>query len=127
MVLGHAVDDPQTVASAIRIGNPASWKLATMALQESNGFVDKITDEEILAAYKLIARTEGVFVEPASAVCLAGLIHCVAAGKIPKGSVIAATMTGHGLKDPDNAMATAGFEPIVVPAKKEAVMKVMGL
>jgi threonine synthase len=75
----------------------------------------------------LIARTEGVFVEPASAVCLAGLIHCVKAGKIPKGSVIAATMTGHGLKDPDNAMATAGFEPIVVPAEKEAVMKVMGL
>jgi threonine synthase len=127
MVLGHAVDDPQTVASAIRIGNPASWKLATTALQESNGFIDKATDEEILAAYKLIAHTEGVFVEPASAVCLAGLVQCVAAGKIPKGGVIAATMTGHGLKDPDNAMATAGFKPIVVPAQKEAVMKVMGL
>jgi threonine synthase len=127
MVLGHPVADPQTVASAIRIGNPASWKLAALALQESNGFIDKIPDQEILAAYKLIARTEGVFVEPASAVCLAGLIHCVTAGKIPKGSVVAATMTGHGLKDPDNAMATAGFEPIVVPAQKEAVMKVMGL
>jgi threonine synthase len=127
MVLGHPVADPQTVASAIRIGNPASWKLAALALEESNGFIDKITDAEILAAYKLIARTEGVFVEPASAVCLAGLIHCVKAGKIPQGSVVAATMTGHGLKDPDNAMATAGFEPIVVPARKEAVMKVMGL
>jgi threonine synthase len=127
MVLGHPVADPQTVASAIRIGNPASWQPAALALQESNGFIDKITDQEILAAYKLIARTEGVFVEPASAVCLAGLIHCVTVGKIPKGSVVAATMTGHGLKDPDNAMATAGFEPIVVPAEKEAVMKVMGL
>jgi threonine synthase len=127
MVLGHLVDDPQTVASAIRIGNPASWKPAALALQESNGFIDKITDQEILAAYKLIARTEGVFVEPASAVCLAGLIHCVKAGKIPQGSVIAATMTGHGLKDPDVALATAGFEPIVVPAQKEAVMKVIGL
>jgi threonine synthase len=127
MVLGHPVADPETVASAIRIGNPASWKPAAVALQESNGFIDKISDQEILAAYKLIARTEGVFVEPASAVCLAGLIHCVTAGKIPKGSVVAATMTGHGLKDPDNAIATAGFEPIVVPAQTEAVMKVMGL
>jgi len=127
MVLGHAVADPQTVASAIRIGNPASWKPAALALQESDGFIDKVTDQDILAAYKLIARTEGVFVEPASAVCLAGLIQCVAAGKIPEASVVVATMTGHGLKDPDIAMATAGFEPIVVPAQKEAVMKVMGL
>jgi threonine synthase len=127
MVLGRAVDDPQTVASAIRIGNPASWTAAALALKESNGFIDSVTDQEILAAYKLIARTEGVFVEPASAACLAGLIKCVKAGKIPGGSVLAATMTGHGLKDPDSAIATAGFEPIVVPANKEAVMKVMGL
>jgi threonine synthase len=127
MVLGHPVADPHTVATAIRIGNPASWKQATLALQESNGFIDKVTDEEILGAYKMIARTEGIFVEPASAVCLAGLIHCARAGKIPSGSIIAATMTGHGLKDPDNALATAGFAPILVPARKEAVMKVMGL
>ena len=127
MVLGQPVADPCTVASAIRIGNPASWTLAAQALKESDGFIDKVTDEEILAAYKLVARTEGVFVEPASAACLAGLIHCVRAGKIPKGSVVAATMTGHGLKDPDNAIEAAGFEPIVVPAQREAVMKVMGL
>jgi threonine synthase len=127
MVLGRPVEHPQTVASAIRIGNPASWAPAAQALKESNGFIDSVTDQEILAAYKLIARTEGVFVEPASAACLAGLIHCAKAGKIPEGSVIAATMTGHGLKDPDNAIATAGFEPILVPARKEAVMKVMGL
>jgi len=127
MVLGRPVDDPQTVASAIRIGNPASWDQAAQALKESNGFIDSVTDQEILAAYKLLARTDGVFVEPASAACLAGLIQCVKAGKIPAGSVLAATMTGHGLKDPDNAIAAAGFEPIVAPARKEAVMKVMGL
>ena len=127
MVLDKLVADPQTVAGAIRIGNPASWKPAKLALQESKGFIGKATDEEILAAYKLIARTEGIFVEPASAVCLAGLIHALKAGTIPTGSVIAATMTGHGLKDPDNAMATAGFEPVRVPAQKEAVMKVIGL
>jgi threonine synthase len=127
MVLGRPVADPQTVASAIRIGHPASWEPAGLALKESNGFIDKVTDEEILAAYKLIARTEGVFVEPASAACLAGLMQCVKAGKIARGSVVAATMTGHGLKDPDNAIATAGFEPIVSPPRTEAVMKLMGL
>jgi threonine synthase len=127
MVLGRPVADPQTVASAIRIGHPASWEPAALALKESNGFIDKVTDEEILAAYKLIARTEGIFVEPASAACLAGLRQCVKAGQIAKGSVVAATMTGHGLKDPDNAIATAGFEPIVAPPRTEAVMKLMGL
>jgi threonine synthase len=127
MVLGKAVEDPPTVASAIRIGNPASWTAAAQALKESNGFIDKVTDQEILAAYKLIARTEGVFVEPASASCLAGLINCAQAGKIPKGSVIAATMTGHGLKDPDCAIQTAGFEPILAPAQTDAVIKLMGL
>jgi threonine synthase len=127
MVLGHPVEDPQTVASAIRIGNPASWDQAAQALKESNGFIDSVTDQEILAAYKLLARTDGIFVEPASAACLAGLIHCVKADKIPHGSVVAATMTGHGLKDPDSAIATAGFVPIVAPANTEAVMKVIGL
>lgn len=127
IVDGAPVADPHTVATAIRIGNPASWQQATAALKDSKGHIDKVTDEEILAAYKLIARTDGIFVEPASAACLAGLIKCVKAGKIPAGSVITATMTGHGLKDPDNAIKTAGFEPIVVEAKKEAVMKVIGL
>ena len=84
-------------------------------------------DEEILHAYKLIARAEGIFVEPACAAPLAGLIKCVQAGLIPDGSLVTATMTGHGLKDPDTAISAAGFEPVVVPANKEAVMKVMGL
>jgi threonine synthase len=127
IVDGHPIENPQTVARAIRIGNPASWQGATDAVKESEGHIGKVTDEEILAAYKLIARTEGIFVEPACATPLAGLIKCVQAGQIPEGSLITATMTGHGLKDPDTAISTAGFEPTVVPASKEAVMKVIGL
>ena len=127
IVDGHAIADPQTIATAIRIGNPASWQGASNAIQESHGHIDKVTDEEILAAYKLIARCEGIFVEPACAAPLAGLIKCVQAGMIPEGSLITATMTGHGLKDPDTAIKTAGFAATVVPATKEAVMKVMGL
>ena len=126
MVHGKIVEDPQTIATAIRIGNPASWEPAKLALKDSNGFIGHVTDEEILEAYKLIARMDGVFVEPASASCLAGLIQCVKAGKIPAGSVITATMTGHGLKDPDIAISAAGFKPIVVPPTREAVMKVIG-
>jgi threonine synthase len=127
IVDGHAIENPQTVATAIRIGNPASWQSAVQAAQESQGRIDKVTDEEILAAYKLIARTEGLFVEPACATALAGLIKCGRAGLIPEGSLIAATMTGHGLKDPDTAVQAAGVEPITVEATKEAVMKVVGL
>jgi threonine synthase len=127
IVLGSPVGDPQTVATAIRIGNPASWQGAVQAIKESNGFIDKVTDEEILAAYKLVARTEGIFVEPASAACLAGVIRCAKAGQIPGGSVITATMTGHGLKDPDTAIRSAGFEAIVVEARKEAVLEVIGV
>jgi threonine synthase len=127
IVLGHPVADPQTIATAIRIGNPASWQGASNALRESNGFVDKVTDEEILAAYKLIARSEGVFAEPASTAPLAGLIRCVRAKMIPEGSVVTATLTGHGLKDPDTAIKSAGFEPFVTAPEKEAVMKIIGL
>lgn len=127
IVDGHPIENPQTVATAIRIGNPASWQGATDAMKESEGFIGKVTDEEILAAYKMIARTEGIFVEPACAAPLAGLIKAVQAGRIPEGSLIAATMTGHGLKDPDTAISTAGFSPTVVAATKEAVMKVIGL
>ncbi len=127
IVDGAPVANPNTVATAIRIGNPASWQAATAALQESNGHIDKVTDDEILAAYKLLARTEGILVEPASAACLAGVRKCVEAGLIPEGSLLAATMTGHGLKDPDTAIKTAGFEPVVVPPSVDAVMKVIGL
>jgi threonine synthase len=127
IVDGHPIENPQTVATAIRIGNPASWQGASDAVKESEGHIGKVTDEEILAAYKLIARTEGIFVEPACATPLAGLIKCVQAGLIPEGSLITATMTGHGLKDPDTAISSAGFEPTVVAPNKEAVMRVIGL
>lgn len=127
IVEGKIVEKPDTVATAIKIGNPASWQGALQAAKESKGFIDKVTDEEILSAYRLVARTEGVFVEPACAAPLAGLIKCVKAGLIPKGSLVTATMTGHGLKDPDRAISTAGSEPIVVSANSKEVMKVIGL
>jgi threonine synthase len=127
IVDGHPIEHPATVASAIRIGNPASWQGAASALAESNGRIDKVTDDEIMAAYKLIARQEGVFVEPASAAPLAGLIQCVKADRIPAGSLVAVTVTGHGLKDPDAAIQAAGHEPIVVEPTTQAVMKAIGL
>src|SRR5688572_2055650 len=127
IVDGHPIEHPQTIATAIRIGNPASWQGANNALKESKGHIDKVTDEEILAAYKLIARTDGIFAEPASTAPLAGIIKCVKAGMIPAGSVITATLTGHGLKDPDTAIKTAGFEPVVARPDKNAVMKIIGL
>jgi len=124
---GHPIENPQTVATAIRIGNPASWPGAVRAAQESHGRIDKVTDEEILSAYKLVARSEGLFVEPACATPLAGLIKSVQAGLIEEGSLVVATMTGHGLKDPDTAISTAGFEPVVVKPTREEVMRVIGL
>lgn len=126
IVDGAPVANPNTVATAIRIGNPASWQGAVAAANESNGRIDKVTDEEILHAYKLIARTEGIFVEPACAAPLAGLIKAVAENLIPEGSLVTATMTGHGLKDPDTAVKTAGFQPTLVPSTKEAVMEAIG-
>src|SRR5215218_2332298 len=107
IVDGHPIADPHTVATAIRIGNPASWQFATAAIQESSGHIDKVTDEEILAAYTLLARSEGILVEPASAACLAGIKKCVESGMNPEGSLLVATMTGHGLKDPDIAIKTS--------------------
>ena len=127
IVEGRIIENPSTVATAIRIGNPASWQGATDALKESSGHIDKVTDDEILAAYQLVARTEGVFVEPASAASLAGLLKACKAGLIPAGSVITATLTGHGLKDPDSALKTSSVVQAVVQPTREAVMKVIGL
>lgn len=104
IVKGEPIANPETVATAIRIGNPASWKLAEAARDESGGIIDSVTDEEILAAYKLIAGTEGIFVEPGSAASLAGVIKSVESGKIAKGSKVVTVFTGNGLKDPDTAM-----------------------
>ncbi len=115
IVDGHVIDDPQTVATAIRIGNPASWLGAEAAAAESGGRIDKVSDEEILEAYRLLASSEGIFVEPACAAPLAGLIREVRAGRIPAGCTVTATMTGHGLKDPDTAIATSPpqMDPVV--------------
>jgi threonine synthase len=127
IVLGHPVDDPHTVATAIKIGNPASWDSAVAARDNSGGLIDMITDEEILAAYKLLASLEGVFVEPASAASIAGLITMAGRSYFPKADgAIVCTVTGHGLKDPDNAINKA--DPIsVVPADMDAILKVIGL
>lgn len=127
LVLGHPIPNPETVATAIRIGNPASWEGAVEAARDSQGAIRAVTDDEILQAYKLLARTEGIMVEPACAAPLAGLIKAVAAGEIPSGSLVTATMTGHGLKDPDTAIRVAGFEPTVVAPTREAVMAAVGL
>ena len=104
IVKGEPIANPETVATAIRIGNPASWKLAEAARDESGGIIDLVTDSEILEAYKLIARTEGIFVEPGSAASLAGVIKSVKNGGIEKGSRVVTVFTGNGLKDPDTAM-----------------------
>lgn len=127
LVDGAPIKSPQTVATAIRIGNPASWDGATNAVKESNGHIGKVTDEEILSSYKLVARSEGIFAEPACAAPLAGLIHCIRDGKIPVGSKIVVTLTGHGLKDPDNAINVAGAEPKVIPPELDAVKRVLGI
>ncbi len=127
LVDGRPVEKPETVATAIRIGNPASWDGALQAVRESGGAIAKVTDSEILHAYQTIAQTDGIFVEPASAAPLAGLIQSIRNRRIPEGSLITATMTGHGLKDPDRALATSGKEPEVVEPNTAALMKALGI
>ncbi|YAL84116.1 threonine synthase [Dermacoccaceae bacterium W4C1] len=107
IVLGHPVDSPETVATAIRIGNPASWKQAEAARDESGGLIDKVEDSQILAAHRLVSSTEGVFVEPGSAASVAGLLLMHERGQVPAGATIVCTVTGHGLKDPDWALRSA--------------------
>lgn len=126
IVRGHPVERPETVATAIRIGNPASWKGAVEAARDSGGLIDMVSDEEILAAYRLLASEEGIFVEPASAASVAGLYKAARRGDVPRGSLVVCILTGHGLKDPDLAVRQAG-EPVVVPPEKEKVLEAMGL
>ena len=127
IVDGSPIENPQTVATAIRIGNPASWVGATSAVKESNGHIGKVTDDEILIAYKQLAQTEGIFAEPACAAPLAGLKHFMLNEKIPEGSKIVVTLTGHGLKDPDTAISEAGFTPTIVAPELGAVKQIIGL
>jgi len=133
IVRGEPVKKPETIATAIRIGNPASWKQAEAARDESGGLIDMVTDDEILAAYKLLAGKEGVFVEPASAASVAGLIKMSNAGyfksnrlKAACNTKIVCILTGHGLKDPDRAIKTVK-EPAVMPADIDAVLHEIGL
>jgi len=114
IVLGHPVDDPHTVATAIKIGNPASWKSAELARDDSGGAIDIVTDAEILAAYRMLALG-GVFAEPASAASVAGLMKFGAAGGIRPGSTCVCTLTGHGLKDPDTALKNLSSTIVVEP------------
>jgi threonine synthase len=123
IVEGKAVADPQTIASAIRIGNPASWEGANAALAESKGVIQSVTDAEILHAYTLTARSEGLFAEPASVAPVAGLLRMGRQGMIPRGSMVTLTLTGHGLKDPDTAMGQSTVEAPVVEATLNAVLE----
>ena len=124
IVRGHVVEYPKTMATAIRIGNPASWKLALQAVEESSGKIDIVTDEEILMAYRMLAREEGIFCEPASAASVAGVTKCGAVGLLPEGAMVVCTLTGHGLKDPDIAVGTSP-RPRTVKATREDVLALL--
>ena len=126
IVNGAPVLKPMTIATAIRIGNPASWAFAEAARDDSGGLIDKVTDKQILEAYKLVARSEAVFVEPASAASIAGLLMTHADGRLPAGSTVVCTVTGNGLKDPEWAISGAP-KPITVPVDSHAAAAQLGL
>lgn len=118
---GHMVDNPETVATAIRIGHPQSWDKAWQVQKDSNGWFDECSDAEILVAQKMLTEKEGVFCEPASATSLAGALRDIASGKIPEGSKVVCTLTGHGLKDPDTAIKQSTSPMLTVDATLAAV------
>ncbi|AZK46510.1 threonine synthase [Paenibacillus lentus] len=122
IVKGEPILEPETVATAIRIGNPASWKTAVAAAEESGGQINYVTDEEILTAYKTIASREGIFAEPASAASVAGVYKLHREGYFKGGETVVCVLTGHGLKDPNIAIKSIGSEPLVVEDTEEAVM-----
>ncbi len=128
IVEGHIVEKPETIATAIRIGNPASWKLAEAARDLSGGVIDKVTDEQILAAYKLVAAEEGVFCEPASAASIAGLLELHTRGFFAalREQTIVCTLTGNGLKDPHTAISQVA-QPVTLPADTTAIARHLGL
>ncbi len=126
IVEDRIIERPETIATAIRIGNPASWKGATAARDESGGIIDSVTDEEILAAYRLLAQEEGVFGEPASAAPIAGLLKATGGGLKLKGKTVVAIITGSGLKDPDTAVHYAE-PPTKLPAEINAIERALGM
>lgn len=117
----EVITAPETVATAIRIGNPASWKLATAARDESGGIITSVTDEEILKAFRTLPAKEGIFAEPGSCASIAGVYQQVEAGKIEKGSKVVAVLTGNGLKDPQTAIEQVTIEPVSLPNDETAV------
>lgn len=117
------IEAPETIATAIRIGRPASWDLAVNARDESDGVIESVTDDEIVSAYQYIASEEGIFAEPGSAASIAGLIRSLENGEIPKGSTIAAVLTGNGLKDPDAAIKVSKEQTTVLPNDQEKVIE----
>lgn len=130
LVAGYPITEPETIATAIRIGNPATWDGAVAARDESGGAIDAVTDEEILEAHRWLSSKEGVFVEPASAAGVAGLLKLHEAGQAPSGATIVITVTGHGLKDPQWALKTADgedIEPTVVENDVHQVATALGL
>jgi threonine synthase len=130
LVLGHPVDEPDTIATAIRIGNPASWAQAEAARDDSGGLIDSVSDDEILAAHKFLSREEGIFVEPGSAASVAGLLKNAKNGNVPAGAKIAVTVTGHGLKDPSWALHTTDgseIEPTLVSVDAVTAARALGL
>jgi threonine synthase len=126
IVKGHIVENPETIATAIRIGNPASWKQAETARDESGGVINSVTDDEIMNAYKLLATKEGIIGEPASASSLAGLIRSVKGGLDLAGKTAVCIITGNGLKDPDTALKAAK-PPIELPAEAGAIEQALNL
>lgn len=123
IVKGEPIPNPETIATAIRIGNPASWQTAVAAAQESGGEINYVTDEEILHAYKTIARREGIFAEPASAASIAGVMKKKREGLFKGGETVVCVLTGHGLKDPNIAIKSVNAEPLVVQDSEAAVME----
>ncbi|ASF30927.1 threonine synthase [Bacillus sp. L381] len=123
IVRGEVIKNPETVATAIRIGNPASWDKAVLAAKESAGKIDEVTDEEILHAYQLIAREEGVFAEPGSCASIAGVLKQVKSGEIPKGSKVVAVLTGNGLKDPNTAVDVSELKPVTLPTNEDNILE----
>ena len=129
-MLGEPVRNPETIASAIRIGNPASWHLALEARDLTDGYFGAIEDDKILEAQRILSAEVGVFVEPASAISVAGLLERSAAGEVPKGARVVLTVTGHGLKDPQWALRNADgsqVEPLVVDAATSEVASALDL
>jgi threonine synthase len=127
IVHDRVFENPETVGTAIRIGNPASWQGAVNARDESNGAIDEITDEEMIEAYQWIAANEGIFAEPASCASVAGLFKALKQNKVEKGSTVVTVLTGNGLKDPNTAIDYSEVKPRVLPNEEETVMQeIMG-